>query len=94
MLSIFVAIIARCAILVAVAFILTRTVPSMPQSKVYRFVLSFALFAPLNVVINYVNVWTLGYHKMGWTETFIFALLFAAWLTFLPPSQPHNSNTP
>ena len=93
MVSIFVAIIAKCALAVALALILSRTVPSMPQNKVYRFVLLFVLCVPLNVVINYVDVWTRGYHKMGWTGTFIFALLLAAWLTFLPP-QPHNPNTP
>jgi hypothetical protein len=67
--------------------------PNMPQNKVYRFVLLFILWVPLNVVINYVNVWTLGYHKTGWTWNFILALLLAAWLTFLPP-EPHNSSTP
>jgi hypothetical protein len=65
----------------------------MPQNKMYRFLLLFILWVPLNVVINYANVWALGYHKMGWIATFIFALLLAAWLTFLPP-EPRDSSTP
>ena len=60
------------------AFILSETVPS--PNKVCRFVFLFVLGVPLNVVINYVNVWTLGYHKMGWTGAFIIALL-------LPPAE-------
>jgi len=95
MLQIFFAIVAKfvlgCAITVALALILSR--PRMPQNKVYRFVLLFVLCVPLNVAIDYVNVWTLGYHKTGWTWTFIFALLLAAWLTLLPP-EPHDSSTP
>jgi len=91
MLPIFVAVIARCAVVVGFAFILGGAVPIMPRNKVGRFVSLFALFVPLNFVINYVNVWTRGYHKMGWTGTFIFSLLFATWGTFLPP-QPHNDS--
>ncbi len=92
MLPILVAIIARCAIVVAVAFILSRTVPSMPN-KVCCFVFLFVLCAPLNFVINYLNVLTLGYNKMGWTGAFIIASLLATCGTFWPP-QPHDSNTP
>jgi len=90
-------IVARCAIMCAVmaamALILGRTEPSVPQNKLYRFVLLFVLCVLLNVVINYVNAWTLGYHKTGWTWTFIFALLLAAGLTFLSP-EPRDSSTP
>jgi hypothetical protein len=93
MLPIFVAIVARCAIGVGLAFILSRTVPSMPRNKVFRFALLFVLCVPLNFVINYFNVWTLGYHKMSWTGAFVIALLFALYGT-LSPSQPHNPNTP
>ncbi len=93
MLPIFVAIVARCAIVVGLAFIFSRTVPRMPRSKVYRFVFLFVLCVPLNFVINYVNIFTLGYHKMGWIGTFIIAFLVAICGTFWP-SQPHNSNTP
>jgi len=91
MLFMLVGIIAECAILVAVAFILSRAVPNMPN-KVCRFVFLFVLCVPLNFVVNYVNVWTLGYHKMRWTGSFIIALLFATFGTFWPP-QPHNSKT-
>ncbi|MBI3475042.1 MAG: hypothetical protein HY010_04870 [Acidobacteria bacterium] len=92
MLSIFVAIIARLAVLLGMAFILGKTVPRLPQNKVCRFVFLFVLCVPFNFIANYVNVWTLGYHKMGWTWNLIFGLFFATWLTFLPP-QEHNSNT-
>jgi hypothetical protein len=67
--------------------------PRMPQNKLCRFVLLFVVCVPLNLVINYVNVWTLGYHKLGWTGTFIFAFFLAAYATFWVP-QPHNPNTP
>ena len=90
MLSIFVGIVARCAIIVGVAFILSRTVP---RNKVYRFVFLLVLCVPLNFVINYADVSFLGYHRMGWTGTFIIALLFAICGTFWPP-QTHNSNSP
>jgi hypothetical protein len=73
MLFLFVGIAARCAIVVAVAFILSRTVP---RNMVYRFVFLFVLWVPLNFVINYVDVSFLGYHKMGWTGVFIIALRF------------------
>jgi hypothetical protein len=84
-------IIATCAIAVGIAFILSKTVPSMPN-KVCRFFVLLVLWVPLNFVINYVNVWAFGYHKMSWTGAFIIALLFATYGTFLPP-QPHDPNT-
>jgi hypothetical protein len=87
-----VGIIAGLAILVGFAFILSKTVPSMPN-KVCRFVFLFVLCVPLNFVVNYVDVWAFGYHKMGWTGALIIALLPATYGTFLPP-QLHNSNKP
>jgi hypothetical protein len=83
--------VARLAIVVGAAFILGKTVPSMPN-KVCRFVFLFALCVPLNFVVNYVNVRLLGYHNMGWTAACVIALLFAAFGTFWPP-EPRNSNT-
>jgi len=83
-------IVARCAILVGMAFILGKTVPSMPN-KVCRFVFLFVLCVPLNFVMNYVNVRLLGYHRMGWTGASIIALLFATVGTFWPP-EPRDSN--
>ncbi len=80
------------AVLLAVAFILGGIMPSMPN-KLYRFVFLFVLCVPLNFVINYVNVWACGYHKMGRTGALIIAVLLAAYGTFLP-SQPRRSNTP
>jgi hypothetical protein len=92
MLSLLVSIIASCAILVGFAFILSRTVPRM-RNKGCRFAFLFVLCVPLNFVVNYVDVRTLGFHKMGWVGSFIIALLFATYRTFWPP-QPHKSNTP
>ena len=54
MLSIFVAVVANVAILMGLAFILSKTVPSI-RNKVCRFVFLFVLGVPLNFVINYVN---------------------------------------
>lgn len=84
--------VAAFSVLVGVAFILGKTVAKM-SNKVFRFVGLFVLCVPLNFVINHVNIWALGYHKMGWNGAFIIALIFATWGTFLGP-QPHNSNTP
>ena len=81
MLPLLVSIIAGCAILVGFAFILSKTVPIMPN-KVCRFLFLFILCVPLNFVVNYVNVWTLGYHKMGWTGAVVIALIFATYGTF------------
>jgi hypothetical protein len=92
MLAIFVGIVARCAIAVGGAFILSKTLPRMPR-KVYRLAFLFVLCVLLNLIINYVDVSFLGYHEMGWTWTFSIALLVAVCGTFWP-TQPHNSNTP
>jgi len=83
-------IVARCTIVVGLAFILSRT---MPRNKAYRFVFLFVLLVPVIFVINYVDVWTRGYHKMDWTWAFIIAFLVAICGTFWP-IQPHNSKTP
>jgi len=92
MLSLLVSIIASCAIAVGLAFIVGRTVPSIPN-RVCRFLFLFVLGVPMIFVINYVDVRTLGYHKMGRTEALIIALLGATWGTFWTP-QPPNSKTP
>ncbi|HET9409990.1 MAG TPA: hypothetical protein VFO39_22325 [Candidatus Sulfotelmatobacter sp.] len=86
-------IVVRVAIGVALAFILSISLPRMPN-KMCRFVFLFALCLPVNFGVNYVNVQLLGYHKMGWTGASIIALLLAIWGTFLYSPQPQNSNTP
>jgi hypothetical protein len=94
MLSIFVGIVARCAITiganVGAAFILSRAVP---RNKAFRFVFWFVLCVPLNWVINYTDAAFLGYDKMGWTGTLTLALLVAICGTFWP-LPTHNSDTP
>jgi hypothetical protein len=90
--SLLLAIVARCAIVVGLAFLFSRTLLIMPN-KVWRFVFLFVLCVPLNFFINEVDVHLRGHHKMGWTEASIGALLFAAIGTFWRP-QPHNSTTP
>lgn len=90
--SMLLAIGARCAILVVFAFILSKTLPKMPN-KVWRFVFLFALLVPFILVIDGVDVRLRGLHKMSWIEISIGALLFAAlgalWLPRLD-----NSTTP
>jgi hypothetical protein len=81
------------AIAVGVAFIIGGTMRRMPPSKLCRFVFLFILGALWARVINYVNVWTAGYHKMGWGAASVIALMLAVFGTFLPP-QPQNPNTP
>jgi hypothetical protein len=84
-------IVARIAISLGGACVLTKTVPSIPNKWVYRFVFLFVLGVPLNFVVNYFDVRLLGYHKMGWGGAFIIALLlalfFATFGTFWEP-QP------
>jgi hypothetical protein len=93
MLAIFVGIVADCAIVIGLACILSLTVPRMPRNKSYRFVYWFVLLVPFTRVMNYVNVSTLGYYKLGWTGVFIIAFLVATFGTFWP-TEPHDSNTP
>jgi hypothetical protein len=83
MLLTFLGIVARCVIGVGAAFILSKALPRMPR-KGYRFVFLFVLCVPLNFIINYADVSFLGYHEMGWTWTFIIALLVAICGTFWP----------
>ena len=84
-------IVVSCAIAVGFAFILGKALPSMPN-KVCRFLLLFALGVPMIFVINYVDVRTIGYHKMGWTQALTIALLGATLGTFWTP-QSRNSKT-
>jgi hypothetical protein len=79
------------AIVLMVAFTLATTVPWMPN-KVFRFIFLFVFCVPLNFVVNYLNVWAFGYHKMGRRGSLIIALLFATYGTFLPP-QRRKTNT-
>jgi hypothetical protein len=79
------------AVSVVIAFILSKTDPRMPHSRLWRFVLLFALWVPLTVVLNYVNVSLLGFHKMGWIPVTIIALLFAT-IGTLCPEEPNNAN--
>lgn len=83
-------IVARCAVAVGAAFIVGKSVPSIPN-KVYRFIFLFVLWVPVNFVFNYVDIQLLGYHKMGWTAVSVIALIFAIFGTFFPP-QPHSSD--
>ena|SRR5436190_21142640 len=86
-------IVVNLAVLMGLAFVLGKTVPCIPQNKGYRFAFLFAVWVPMNFAMGYVNVQTLGYHKMNWTWAIIIALIFATLGTFFS-SQSHNSNTP
>jgi predicted tellurium resistance membrane protein TerC len=93
MLLVFVGIVANLAIVVGLAFALSRTVRRLPQNKLYHFAFLFVMWVPVNFSINYVNVQTLGFHKMSWTGALIIALILATFGTFLS-SQSDNPNTP
>jgi len=84
-------IVATLSFLVAIGFVFSKTVPSMPN-KVCRFLFLFTLWVPLNFVFNYVHVWAFGWHRMSWTGAIIIAVLFATFGTFVPP-QPHDPST-
>jgi hypothetical protein len=90
-LGMFAGIVARIAIVLGMALILGKTAPSIPN-RVYRLVFFFAVCVPFSFAINYVDVWLLGYHKVGWTGVCIIALLPATIGTFWPPKL-HNSKS-
>lgn len=90
MLTFWFAMVVKFSLVLGIAIILSTTVPRLPTNKLYRFIILFILSVPLNVAINYVNVWALGYHKISWLGTLVFAFFLAAWATFVPP----RSNTP
>ena len=88
------------AMLVGMAFILSKIVPRM-HNKASRFVVLFVLGVPYGMAYGYSKVWSHGYwlHRyteMSWTEALILALpgaLFSAILfTFWLPLSG-NSNT-
>jgi hypothetical protein len=79
-------IIARIALVVGLASVLSKTMPSM-RNAVSRFVLVFLVCVPWNFVINYFDVRLLGYHNMSWAGQFIIALLVAVFFTFFPPAH-------
>lgn len=83
--------VARVAIVVAMVFIVGKTIPSMPN-KLWRFVFLFVTSVPFILVIDYVDAWLVGYSKTSWTWIFIFALLIAAIGTFRS-AQSHKSDT-
>ena len=88
-----VGVVANLAVLVGLAFVLSKTVPRLTKHWVYRFAFLLLVWVPINFVINYINVQTQGFHKMSWTGAFIIALIMAILGTLLS-SQSHNANTP
>ena len=81
---------AELAILMGLAFILSKTLPRVPN-RAWRFVLLFVLTVPMNFVVNRLNVALVGYHEMGWTTSLIAAFLLAAFGMFCLP-EAHNSS--
>ena len=75
-----------------IGLILSKTVPKMPSSKPWRFVILFAFWIPSTFAINRVYVSLLGWHKMGWIGASIVAL-FCATMSFFQSLQPDKSNT-
>jgi len=86
-----VGIVATLAFMMAIGFVFSKTVPSMPN-KVCRFLFLFALWVPLNFLFNYINVWAFGWHRMSWTGAIIIAVLLATCGTFVP-LQSHDPST-
>jgi hypothetical protein len=86
---------AVAAMAIGMAFILSKTVPRVPN-KAARFVVCFVLGEPFGILYGYSKVWLLGDSNMSWTEALVWglpgALLFAILLTFWPP-QPRSSNS-
>lgn len=86
----FLRLLALGAIFFVTAFILGKTLPSLPN-KTSRFFLLFVVFVPFGFAYDYSRRFAysysklplLEYSKMGWTEALIFALLAAIFGTFL-----------
>jgi hypothetical protein len=76
-------------IFAGMAFILDKTIPRM-FNKASQFAFLFVLGVPFIFVMNYVNVWTLGYHKIGWAAACVEALVLAAFVSFLWSPRPHD----
>ena len=74
------------AIVVGMAFILSKTVPKIPN-KICRFLFLFVLSTTLLFIINYLDVRLLDLPKTGGTGIFIIALLFASLGTFWSPQS-------
>ena len=53
----------------------------MPRNKVRQFAFWFVMWMLATLVRNRVWVWAFGYHRMGWTAVFGFALFLASLLT-------------
>ena len=89
----FVVVLTRIALVVGTAFVLSKTVPRMPN-KTSRFVFLFVVCLLLWFTYGYVKDWAEGYHAsaMNWPVALIFALLWASLINFLGP-QSHNSKT-
>src|SRR4029450_7704861 len=79
------------AMVVGMAFILSKTLPCMPN-KASRFALLFVLWVPVGFLYDYSNILRDGYyHRMSWTGALICAALWVTLGTFLfSPSL--NSN--
>ena len=89
----FFAMLARVALVVGTAFVLSKTLPRIPN-KTSRFILLFVVCLLLWFAYGYVKHWAYGYHTspMSWPVALIFAFVWASLMTLWGP-QSHNSNT-
>jgi len=92
--DLFVWMIAYCAMLLAMSFLLSKIVPRMPN-KASRFVVIFALEVPFVMLYGYSKVWVHASSEMSLTEALILALpcalIGAIVFTFWGP-RSRNSN--
>jgi predicted membrane protein len=90
----FVRMIAYCAMLLGMSFLLSKIVPRMPN-KASRFVVTFVLGVPFVMLYGYSKVWVHASSEMSWNEALILALpcalLGAILFTFWGP-RSRNSN--
>jgi hypothetical protein len=93
--DLFVWICVYAAMLVGMAFIVSKIVPRMPN-KASRFVVLFVLGVPYGMAYGYSKVWLHGYTKMSWTEVLFLALpgalLSAILFTFWVPLSQSSKN--
>ena len=85
-------VIARVTFVLALSFILSKSLPSIPY-KMLRFACLFILLVPFGLLYDYVKAQLLGHHyEMSWSFTIVWALACAVVLTFWEP-QVRKSNT-
>ena len=93
LMGVFFVALARVALVVGTAFVVSKTLPRM-HNKTSRFAVLFLVCLLLWFTYGYVRHLAFGYHPSAtsWPVALVFALLWASLCTFWGP-QSYNSKT-